>query len=69
MSYDNWKITNRDDETLGPDPEDDDKLYKSLFYKYSHVGCPAVRYEDNCDHPGDCAEFGRCLELALVEKP
>ena len=42
-------------------------LYRSLLYKYSHVGCPAARYEDNCSRPGECAENGRCLDLDTQE--
>ena len=34
-----------------------------LLHKYAHVGCPAARYEDNCAHPDDCADNGRCLDL------
>lgn len=42
-------------------------LYKNLLHKYSHVGCPAARYEDNCDRPGACAENGRCLDLPPLD--
>jgi hypothetical protein len=38
-------------------------LEQQLLYKYTHVGCPAARYEDNCEHPSKCAENGRCLDL------
>ena len=37
--------------------------YDRLYYKYSHVGCPAAHMEDNCAHPDRCAENGRCLDL------
>lgn len=39
------------------------QLEQHLLYKYSHVGCPACHYEDNCDRPAECAENGRCLDL------
>lgn len=42
--------------------------YQRLLYKYSHVGCPAAHYEDNCDRPSVCAENGRCLDLQPVPK-
>lgn len=35
-----------------------------LRYKYAHIGCPAAKYEDNCAHPDECAENGRCKDLA-----
>lgn len=38
-------------------------MYRHLLHKYSHVGCPAAQMEDNCVHPGRCAENGRCLNL------
>lgn len=37
--------------------------YNRLYIKYSRVGCPAARYEDNCAHPDLCAENGRCVDL------
>ena len=37
--------------------------YQWLLHKYSHVGCPAAHMEDNCAHPAECAENGRCLDL------
>ena len=40
--------------------------YSRLYYKYAHVGCPGVQYEDNCTDPADCATKGRCR--ALFEK-
>ena len=46
-----------------------EQLYQRLLYKYSHVGCPAAHYEDNCDRPGECAENGRCLDLPNVGGP
>jgi hypothetical protein len=51
--------------TKGPDVSE--RLYQHLLYKYSHVGCPAAHYEDNCEHPGKCAENGRCLDLSRAE--
>lgn len=45
-----------------------EQLYQHLLYKYAHVGCPAARYEDNCEHPARCAENGRCLELAELTR-
>jgi hypothetical protein len=39
-----------------------------LHYKYSHIGCPAARYEDNCAHPDRCADNGKCLELASEDE-
>jgi hypothetical protein len=38
--------------------------HERLLYKYAHIGCPDAGYEDNCAHPNDCAEAGRCLDLA-----
>jgi len=37
--------------------------YARAMHKYSHVGCPGARYEDNCEHPAECALRGRCREL------
>lgn len=37
--------------------------YSRLYFKYSHIGCPAARMEDNCAHPDRCAGNGRCLDL------
>lgn len=34
-----------------------------LLWKYTHVGCPAARYEDICTHPAECADNGRCDEI------
>jgi len=34
-----------------------------LYFKYSHIGCPAAKMEDNCAHPDRCADNGRCLGL------
>jgi hypothetical protein len=46
-----------------------EQLYQHLLYKYSHVGCPACGYEDNCDKPGQCAENGKCLDLSAPKPP
>lgn len=46
-----------------------EELYQRLLYKYSHIGCPAARYEDNCDRPARCAENGRCLDLGTPAHP
>lgn len=37
--------------------------WHTLYHKYSHIGCPAARYDDNCAHPDRCADNGRCLDL------
>jgi hypothetical protein len=42
---------------------DDDERWQRLYYKYSHIGCPAAGMEDNCAHPDRCADNGRCLDL------
>ncbi len=44
-------------------PMTPEALYQRLYYKYSHIGCPAAQMEDNCAHPDRCAENGRCLDL------
>lgn len=40
-----------------------DKNWSRLYYKYSHIGCPAAHMEDNCAHPDRCADNGRCIDL------
>lgn len=35
----------------------------NLHYKYVHMGCPALHYEDVCEHPEECADRGRCQDL------
>jgi hypothetical protein len=40
-----------------------DKNWHRLYHKYSHIGCPAARMEDNCAHPDRCADNGRCIDL------
>lgn len=40
-----------------------EQLRQHLLYKYSHIGCPAAHYEDNCAHPDRCANNGKCLDL------
>lgn len=42
---------------------DSGRNWDKLYYKYSHIGCPAAHYEDNCAHPDRCADNRRCLEL------
>jgi len=56
VTYDHWKTTE-------PDPFDDEWEQYRLSQKYAHIGCPAARFEDNCPHPGDCAEYGCCIQL------
>jgi hypothetical protein len=40
-----------------------DQQWSRLYYRYSHIGCPAARMEDNCAHPDRCADNGRCVDL------
>jgi hypothetical protein len=42
---------------------DKHERWQRLYYKYSHIGCPAAGMEDNCAHPDRCADNGRCLDL------
>lgn len=50
--------------TTKPDKRNDnDVLWRRLYYKYAHIGCPAAQMEDNCPHPDRCACNGRCLDL------
>jgi hypothetical protein len=44
-------------------PESEDERWRRLYFKYSHIGCPAARMEDNCAHPDRCADNGRCIDL------
>jgi hypothetical protein len=39
---------------------EDGREWNDLMAKYSHIGCPGYRYEDNCAEPWDCASKGRC---------
>lgn len=45
-----------------------EQLYQMLLHKYSHIGCPAAHMEDNCAHPAECAENGRCRDLAPLSQ-
>jgi hypothetical protein len=40
-----------------------DKRVRERAYKYSHIGCHGVQYDDNCDRPYECAEAGGCRIL------
>jgi hypothetical protein len=42
-------------------------IYQRLLYRFSYVGCPACRYDANCDRPAECAENGCCLDLLKPE--
>lgn len=53
---------------------EENERWMRLHYKYSHIGCPAAHMEDNCAHPDQCADNGRCLRLSveiawLIERP
>lgn len=39
---------------------EDSREWNDLMARYSHIGCPGYRYEDNCAEPWDCASKGRC---------
>jgi hypothetical protein len=41
--------------------------WNSLYFKYSHIGCPGAHMEDNCPHPGKCADEG-CCEIVRQER-
>lgn len=42
---------------------EESSAYIRLYHKYSHIGCPGYRYEDNCAAPWDCASKGRCRAI------
>lgn len=43
--------------------------YQRLMYRFSHVGCPGVGYDDNCAAPWDCAIKGRCRAVFERHEP
>jgi hypothetical protein len=61
-SYDQWKMTNPDDERLGPDPDDDDrdeyhKLAEERYERELERQLEALedRLNEDDPHPPECA--------------
>jgi len=40
------------------------RMWRHLYARYSHTGCPGAEFQDNCAAPWECAGAGRCQILA-----
>jgi hypothetical protein len=45
MTYDNWKATNRADEWLGPDPDDEDNLLARVVTRFDPKPIPDRQFD------------------------